>query len=175
MNREQAAQIRSRLVKNGGPLAREAAECIGWLLKQLPEKERGRIHPDHEFIVLLFQKRLNKPCRDANEVRAFRSILAPITAEDKQNLKRFYAQPKPKVYDKLLSQRKESPIALMRSLVKQVEFAEEWCRLNPETIKNNHPSEPEGWQTRAPGNLGQRSWRFVCQQYPDIAQELSNG
>lgn len=175
MNREQATQIRSRLVKNGGPLAREAAECISWLLKQVPEKERGEIHPDHAFIVLLFQRRLNKPYRDANEVRAFRSIQALITEEDKQRLKRFYRQPQPKDYDKLLSQRKGSPITLMRSYVKQVEFAEEWCRLHPEQRKNNHPPEPAGWQQRAPGNLGERSWHFVCQQYPDIARQLSDG
>lgn len=32
--------------------------------------------------------------------------------------------------------------------------------------------EPDGWQDHAPGNLSERSWQYVFDNYPDVAAEI---
>lgn len=164
-----------KLRANGGPLAIAAADCIEDLLAQVPApKPRGGIDPRHEAIVLLFQRRLNKPQRDAKEVRAFNAIKNLVEDADLKSLSRYYRQPEPKGFHKLLSARKKTPTTLMRDYVNQTDFAAEWCRLNPPAPDPHETKfpEPKDWQTHAPGKLGERSWSLICQQYPDIAADL---
>jgi hypothetical protein len=164
-----------KLRSNGGKLATAAADCIEDLLSQLPTpKERGKLDPRHEAIVLLFQGRLNKPVRDKKETAVFNTIKHMVTEEDMNNCQRFLSQPEPKGFHKLLSARKKTPITFMRDYVNQTDLATEWCRLNP-PAPDPHATkfpEPKGWQAHAPGNLGERSWTLVCKQYPDIAEGL---
>lgn len=171
----EAKEVVSLLKKNGGPLALRAATLIRQLSKPSPNKKPGEIHPHHKAIVLLFQTRLNKTVRDHNEIRAFKLIKNIIEPHELENLKQFYKPKTPKSYHPLLSRRKNSPITLMRSYVDQVFLAEKWCSENkPKPSKNIlEIPEPDDWQTRAPGNLGNRSWSLVCSQYPDIAKEIS--
>ena len=171
----EAKEVLSLLKKNGGPLALRAASIIKELLKSAPKQPRGELHPYHKAIVLLFQNRLNKPHRDQNEVRVFKSIKKLINQEELENLKRFYKQKAPKSYHPLLSRRKNSPITFMRSYVDQVFLAEKWCKENPpppDPQKTSIP-ETENWQQHAPGNLGNMSWYLVCREYPDIAKDIS--
>jgi len=169
-------EIVSKLRSNGGQLAAAAADCIERLLSQIPDKPKGGIDPRHADIVLLFQSRLNKPQRDAKEVRAFNEIKHLITPEDLKHLKRFYKQPESKGFHKYFSRRKNAPVTLMRAYVDQVELAAEWCRKNPppaDPNKTTYP-EPNGWQAQAPGRLGERSWSQLCKQYPDTAKQIHN-
>jgi hypothetical protein len=169
-------EIVSKLRSNGGQLATVAADCIEQLLEQVPAKPRCGIDPRHKAIVLLFQSRLNKPQRDPKEIRVFNGIKDQVTTEDLKNLKRFYRQPEPKHYHKILSRRKNAPITLMRSWIDQCELAAEWNRKNPpppDPTATKFP-EPANWQPHAPGALGERSWSHICQQYPDIAENLHN-
>lgn len=171
-----AKELVRKLRANGGPLAVAAADCIETLLKQIPSKPRGGIDPRHQAIVLIFQLRLNKPQRDAKEIRAFNAIKHLVEDADLKNLRRFYRQPEPNGFHKLLSARKKTPTTLMRDYVNQTDLAAEWSRLNPpepDPTETKFP-EPTNWQTHAPGNLGQKSWRLLCQQYPDIAADLHN-
>lgn len=170
-------EIVRKLRANGGPLAICAADCIEELLAQIPaSKPRGGIDPRHEAIVLLFRSRLNKPQRDAKEVRAFNAIKHLVEDADLKNLRRFYRQPDPKNFHQLLSARKKTPTTMMRDYINQRDLAEAWCEKNPPAPDPHETKfpEPEGWQKEAPGNLGQKSWRLICQQYPDIAADLHN-
>lgn len=176
MTLEECKTIRAKLRQNGGPLASAAADCIDFLLKETPAKPKAGIHPSHEAIVLLFQKRLNKPQRDSKEIRAFKAIEHLIDQDDLTALRRFFRQPDPKGYQRLLSARKKTPVTLMRDWIAQCDLAKEWCRLNPpapEPGTTKFP-EPDGWESQAPGNLGKKSWSLVCQQYPEIAEQLHN-
>jgi len=176
MQKNEAQEVIQLLKKNGGPLAKRAAALISKLLKEITQtKPVGGIHPDHELIFLLFQRRLNKPQRDAKETRAFKNISHLVTAQDLKNLKRLYHQPQPKGFHKILSCRKNSPTTLMRAYIEQADLAAQWSKENPPAPDPKSTKYPElnGWQSKAPGRLSERSWPLVCSQYPEIAKEIS--
>jgi len=176
MQKNEAQEVIQLLKKNGGPLAKRAAALILQLLKETtPAKPSAGIHPDHEAIVLLFQRRLNKPQRDAKETRVFRDISHLVTAQDLKNLKRLYKQPQSKGFHQILSRRKNSPTTLMRAYIEQADLAAQWSNVNPPAPDPKSTKYPEikGWQSKAPGRLSERSWPLVCSQYPEIAKKIS--
>ena len=170
---DRAKAVRSKLKKNGGPLATEAADVIGKLLKEIPEPTTGKLHAWHRRIVLMFHPTFKKDTRDSAEIRLFIKTLPLMTEEGLRACEYWRAKPEPKGFDKHLSPRKSTPSIFMRNYEDQEAFALEYCAKFPAARpKKAGIPELQGWQDIAPGNLGNRSWDQVCKQYPDIAKDI---
>lgn len=172
---DRAVVIIANLKKNGGPLATEAAILIKDLIKEIPKKEKGELHPYHRRIILLTQKRINKLPRDKKETRAFNNILSQIDEEDLIDLEYLYSQPENKKFHKQLSCRKTQPIFIINNFRTQADIAKAFRIENKSRFETKHKiPEPVNWQQRAPGNLGSFSWELICKQYPDISESLKD-
>ena len=172
----------ARLRRNGGPLATAAADCIEALLLEVaklqrpPSKTRD-LHPLRRRLILLFQSRIMSATRDRREDTAWARIAKIVKEEDVAALERFYRAREATDSDETWS-RKKNILTLLNQYVTQVELAHTWAdkrrggAAGPRAAKPAIP-EPEGWQARAVGALGERSWDYVCRFYPEEAAQLA--
>jgi len=179
MNRDKAKEVERKPRARKTPAADEAADCISWLLSQLPEKVKG-LHPWHKRIVLMTtrQKRLNKDVRDEAEVRLFNKTLPKITEDGLKALETFYRPGKPKTFHELLSRRRNSPAVFMRNYIDQEDLAFQYVKKLKKTptdipVATELP-EPTNWRERVPGNLGRVTWHQFCRDNYTMAKGLQD-
>ncbi len=171
----EAEEVKALLIKNGGPLAKRAAVLISKLEKYIPNEEPGALHPLRLKIIQIRTK-APRAARPEKENRDWAKLGKLITAADVDLLVKFYKLPQSRLPDETWN-RKVSVAQIFSQCLEQIELAETYKSKHPHlfasTKKDPHLAEPNGWQAHAPGNLGDRSWTLVCQQYPDIAKEIA--